>query len=1415
MDPTTPPAASPARWRPALRAAWRLLLPALAMATLLAMVVAALGGAAVWLLRTEDGTRWLLGRLPGIEARGLHGALLSDRFAAEQLTLRWDGGRQSVAIEGLEGQGLRWSWRPQAFAWVGLDAELLRARRVQVDTGPRGPRPIVLPASMQWPLQLSVQQVQLGELTIDGIGPLREVRGRAMLGAERGREHRIDGLSFEHDRLHLQGSARIETQPPYRTQAEARLADRAVAERSAAAQSWSAEAQASGPLNQLALKVQLRGVAPAGRTAPALDLQAGLQLLEAWPLASLRATTQALDLQALHSRAPRTALSGSVELQSKALDAPFAAEVRLDNALAGRWSDQRLPVRRLEATVRTPSAAAERVELQHIELQLGSPGEDAGRLSGQGRWQGDALTFEARLEGLRPQHLDHRAAAMILTGPLSATLRGLPWPYAKAPAAASAPAATPRASPRTLTLNTQLEGRLDAAPNPVELAIDAVADERHIEIRQLRARTGAATAALQADAERVAGGDWQLRTQGQLADFDPLPWWPGTEGGAWRRGPHRLSSTWMLDLRVPARWRELPAVALLQSVAGSGTLKAHDSRLAGVPLALDLAMHHRPGEDGSAKGELTLAGNRLRFDASGDPLGPGRQDRIALNLQADALAALAPLVSLFPDLAEWAPRDGAATAELTLHGRWPEVRSEGRATVQRLHLGELSASEARASWQIDSAADQPLNVQADLAGVALGRQKLERMSGTLKGTLQEHRLTLQAATPLAPPRALETLLGLRAGSGTEVDLAGEGRWQGDSRTGGVWQGRLVRLALGPWDGKARPSAAASWVDARDVRAELRFDAQGDLRQARADAGSLRMADGMTLRWNAVNVDFSQARPSFGIQAEIEPFRLAPLLARSQPTYGWSGDLRLGARLDVRAGDKLDADVVFERVDGDLALVESGVTQAFGLTDLRVALNAHDGNWYATAAFAGRNLGEAAAALNLRPRPDQRWPTADTPIDGVIEGRVSNIGIWGTWVPPGWRLSGAVRTRASVSGRVGEPDYAGEVVGQDIGVRNLLQGVDVRGGDVRIVLKGPTARIDRFTAESGDGKLSIAGDAFLGEQPRLQLQLQAERFRVLGRVDRQLVASGQADLSMTAEQLRLTGKLKVDDGLFDLSRADAPSLDDDVSVRHGAQAEEKAVAPPPQRPRRDVQVAVDIDLGEKLHVRGRGLDTTLRGNLRVSSAAGRLRLNGIVNAHDGTYAAYGQKLEIERGMLAFSGEPDNPTLDVLALRPNLDVQVGVAISGSLRAPRVRLYAGSDMSETDKISWLVLGRASDGLGRADTALLQRAAVALLAGEGEAPTDSLLRTLGLDELSLRQGEGEVRETVITLGKQLSRRWYVGYERGVNATTGTWQLIYRIAQRFTLRAQSGHENSLDIIWVWRLQDSPPEAVTKSGNPP
>lgn len=58
------------------------------------------------------------------------------------------------------------------------------------------------------------------------------------------------------------------------------------------------------------------------------------------------------------------------------------------------------------------------------------------------------------------------------------------------------------------------------------------------------------------------------------------------------------------------------------------------------------------------------------------------------------------------------------------------------------------------------------------------------------------------------------------------------------------------------------------------------------------------------------------------------------------------------------------------------------------------------------------------------------------------------------------------------------------------------------------------------------------------------------------------------------------------------------------------------------------------------------------------------------------------------------------------------------------------------------------------------------------------------------------------------------MGYERGVNATRGNFQVIYRIAQRLTIRAQSGEDNSLDVIWVWRFQEPPREAGVRKSIP-
>ena len=159
----------------------------------------------------------------------------------------------------------------------------------------------------------------------------------------------------------------------------------------------------------------------------------------------------------------------------------------------------------------------------------------------------------------------------------------------------------------------------------------------------------------------------------------------------------------------------------------------------------------------------------------------------------------------------------------------------------------------------------------------------------------------------------------------------------------------------------------------------------------------------------------------------------------------------------------------------------------------------------------------------------------------------------------------------------------------------------------------------------------------------------------------------------------------------------------------------------------------------------------------------------------------------------------PSLDILALRGDIDERVGVVVSGTAVNPRVRLYCEPALDEFDTLTWLVLGRAPEGLGRDDTALLQRAALALLAGDRDGD-GGFLQRLGLDELSVRRGSaGGVDGTIISLGKQISKRVYVGYEQALGTAGGTLQLIYRVANRITLRARTGDENAIDVIWTWR----------------
>ncbi|HEV7915323.1 MAG TPA: translocation/assembly module TamB domain-containing protein, partial [Albitalea sp.] len=749
----------------------------------------------------------------------------------------------------------------------------------------------------------------------------------------------------------------------------------------------------------------------------------------------------------------------------------------------------------------------------------------------------------------------------------------------------------------------------------------------------------------------------------------------------------------------------------LAATRGRAQVDVARSTLAGVPLDGELSLRSADGAQALATLKLAAAGNTLNVDGRLSATRNGAADRWTLALSAPALQPLAPLWRMGPSPAGENSLGGTLSVNASVAGRWPALATQGRIEANALKLGNTSVQRAQARWQVDSktdsAADAAVDVQAMLTQLAFsqalfkGTPPIESAQLQVQGTMRSHSVELRAQTQALPPAWTEAFQPRPAGTAPAgVPPPGARSVAVFSAKGGTiaapargaaspwagWRGRVQQLEL-----RSSVENTAPWLRTRDVDVEFQW-ANGPLRVA-VQPGRADIL-GAALRWSRIAWQgASGTQPAqIDAQAELDPVPVAPLLARVRPDFGWGGDLAVVGHLTLRSAPTFSADVVLERQHGDLAVTdETGNIQALGLTDLRVSLNAQDGVWSFTQGLAGKTLGVAAGAVVARTSPTASWPSADTPIQGVLEVQVANLGTWGPWVPAGWRLNGALRTSASIGGRFGAPEYTGEMRGNGIGVRNFLLGVNVSDGDVAIALQGTTARIERFSARAGSGSVTLSGDAALGAAPKARLSLKAEKFQLLGRIDRRIVTSGQAQLQLDADTLALDGKFAIDEGLIDFTRSDAPRLSDDVVVvrRKGPEPAEPTAPEASPAPGHTVRLNIDVALGEQLRLRGRGIDTGLRGELHITSPGNRLAINGTVQAVDGTYAAYGQKLTIERGLITFNGPAENPRLDIEATRPNSDVRVGVLVSGTALNPRVRLFSEPEMSDTDKLSYLVLG------------------------------------------------------------------------------------------------------------------------------
>jgi translocation and assembly module TamB len=225
--------------------------------------------------------------------------------------------------------------------------------------------------------------------------------------------------------------------------------------------------------------------------------------------------------------------------------------------------------------------------------------------------------------------------------------------------------------------------------------------------------------------------------------------------------------------------------------------------------------------------------------------------------------------------------------------------------------------------------------------------------------------------------------------------------------------------------------------------------------------------------------------------------------------------------------------------------------------------------------------------------------------------------------------------------------------------------------------------------------------------------------------------------------------------------------------------------------------VNLTLGDKVKVEGLGFDGRLLGKLLISGNSKKLLLGtGDIVIKEGSYVAYGQKLEVDNGKIHFTGGAlDNPSLDIKAIRKSGKVTAGLQVTGTADEPLVGLFSSPTMSDDNILSYLMIGRPLASASVGDAALLASAATGLGIKGGNMLGEQIASTFGLDSLAINGNGGG--DTALQIGKYLSPKLYLSYGIGLFEPVSTVKLNYKLNESWSVKTESGVETEVDILYT------------------
>jgi translocation and assembly module TamB len=801
----------------------------------------------------------------------------------------------------------------------------------------------------------------------------------------------------------------------------------------------------------------------------------------------------------------------------------------------------------------------------------------------------------------------------------------------------------------------------------------------------------------------------------------------------------------------PSLLDDLPGGAIDAAIASRGrsggqhleveaTVERLSGRLAGYQIAGGGGLTYRDGRLLVNDLQVNNGANRLVVDGTID-------DRLDLKIEVEG----AELERLYEPL----HGDVALSGRLSGTRSAPEV--DGRLTATSLAYRGYGLQSGSGTVRFGHDGPETIDVAVQVRELTGDGVTVERGSLQVAGVRGDHRVDLDLRTAAGRLRVM------LAGS-----LSEQWRWAGTMQEAG-----FVSETYGDWQqsGTAACLFGADQVEidglciasgASSLCSDGAWHSAGDWS---VDLSSLHLALGDLHGWGIANSPLAgsiEGNLSLGgegilLRHTVGTFSAAEL-SINVGEGGWYPELRWNdSRLEVKLVDqRLTAGLSSRFSDASLLTARLAINEVTGFDiDFR------------RLPISGRILLDDVA-------PDPLAPLTDDYL--LPSGRLTaDLDIGGELGRP-W-LSGRVDLE---DGQIGFPELG-------IALSDLKGTVHGRGERLTVELRG---RSGDGTAH-GSGEMSFPGSGWSGN-----FRISGDKCLLVNQSELMIVASPQVELTIGPDGGSLNGRILVPEALVqpeEMRGSVSPSSD----VVFADQNEESSTWP--------FRFNVDVELGETVRVEGYGVDAVLNGGLVVSDTPEQgMTGRGELVIADGTFALYGQPLQISRGRLVFTGGMiDNPDLDIVARKtvkgaafgPNGAV-VGVKVTGSAQDYHLELFSQPTMAENDIVAYLLLDKPIAAGDDSSRGIVNEAISAVGLAAGNDILGDITGFLPIDDLHL-EGSADRGGASLVLGKRLTDDLSISYDFNLFEHAAAFRVRYEFGRGFSVQSRNSIEsNGVELLY-------------------